>query len=177
MKKHLVLLASSLMVSGLAFAQSVDFTDDFATAVNTPVDAVTATAPAPKTGPCSQINLTDAQKAQIKDAFGSFETAKVTLQANVKLARMAYYKAISTPATDVATAQAAAGAVTDAISRAISARLGFKTQVLFQIMTADQRIPALKCEAMHRKHRRHGRKGHNKGKGKGKTQQDEESIE
>ena len=111
-------------------------------------------ASAPKTNPCSQIKLTDAQKTQIKAARANFETANAPLKAAIKTARSNYYKMAVDPKSDSALAATSSQAVTSAVTKELDARQTLKTEVLFNVLTQEQRGPFLKCQALRKKFRR-----------------------
>lgn len=158
MRRQFGILAITLLMSGLAFAEAQEaaaIDESFSASLS----GEAATVEVLKAGPCSQIKATEAQKAAMKKAFQEFQTSAKGLRASAKAAHMQYFKLVSEPKVDVATAQAAANDVATSAAHLMAARLNFKTQVLFQILTPEQRGPAMKCEMQHRKHKKH-RHGH-----------------
>lgn len=108
--------------------------------------------PMEKHGPCGKVNLSDDQKAKMKEAMFDFRESKIDLKAQVSKAKLKYQRLIANPDTDYKAAQAAAQELSDSISKMISAKQAFKTKVAFEILKPKQREPAMQCEA-HMKHR------------------------
>ena len=164
MRKQFAMLTIAFLMSAYAVAE-VQEASSLDESFSASITGEAAQVEMLKGGACSQIKATDAQKTALKAAFQQFEASKKTLEANAKTAHMNYFKLVSDAKADFATAQAAATAVSNTVSDMMAAKLAFKTQVLFQILTPEQRGPAIKCEMQHRKHRKHrgGKGGGHKG--------------
>jgi len=101
--------------------------------------------------PCGDIKLTDAQKASLKAAFVGYKKAQIQSQANLKIARIDYIMSLSDTKGTKTTAETAATAFGGAKAKISANHLGFANEILFDILTADQRKPALVC--MHHFHK------------------------
>lgn len=104
-------------------------------------------------GPCSQIKLTDAEKASLKTARANYQTANAPLKAAVKAARQGYFKMATDPKTASADALTSSQALADSMSKMQATRLQFQTEVLFNVLTQEQRKPYLQCQALRKKFR------------------------
>jgi hypothetical protein len=170
MKKFL-----SVVVMGVALVASNAFAQDAAQqSVSLPAQqGVNSFDAAMKAGPCAAVKLTDAQKAQIKTAMTNFKAANTPLLAAVKAARAAFSANVADSKADLATAQTTTAALATAQAAEQSARLTLKTEILFSVLTPDQRKPALACERLIQRrmaaHRHHH--GHHGGKPSGTQQQ------
>lgn len=133
-----------------------------------------APTPAPKANPCAQINLTEAQKAQIKAGAQNFKAAQKTLFAKVKTDREAFEKLVLDRGAALPAAQQASQNVAADMGQVIAARQAFRTEILLQVLTAEQRAPALACQKMmakmHRHHCHHHHHHHKGGHGNGNGQ-------
>ncbi len=101
-------------------------------------------------GPCGEIHLTDAQKATLKTAFLNHKKATIQSEAALKVAGLDYILALTDGAATRATADTAAGNLATAKAKIGTNHMNFGHEVLFDIISADQRTPALKC--MHQIH-------------------------
>ncbi len=179
MNKFFAILAAGLLASGVAVANNTEMSVDQIAAELAADEPTPQPAPAPTPGeqkprhenPCAKVNLDEAQKAQIKAIVMKYREAKITLDAGVKLAKFNFYKLAVDPKGDVTTAQAVTQTLSDAISKSVAAKLGMRSDILFNVLKAEQREPAIRCQKMKKHHGKHGHKHgghHGKGKGKGK---------
>lgn len=112
---------------------------------------------------CAEVKLTDEQKATLHNAGFEFKKSMVTLKGNVKIAGMTYEHTLSSGATARADGDAAAAAVNDSIAKLVAAKTAFGSSVFYDILTAEQRAPAMACLKAMKQHR-HGKHGHKHGK-------------
>lgn len=101
-------------------------------------------------GPCGEIHLTDAQKATLKTAFLNHKKASITAEAAQKVAGLDYILALTDGAATRQTADTAAGNLAASRAKIATNHMNFGHEVLFDIITVDQRKPALIC--MHQMH-------------------------
>jgi LTXXQ motif family protein len=161
MKKIFLVLSLLTLTSGLAMAdEGFLASEDSLSEMDMQVDAG---APA-KASPCAQIKLTDAQKAQIKAGAANYKKAAKVLFAKVKADKAAFEKVAVNKASTVPAAQAASQALSTDMAQVFATKQAFRAEVLFQVLTADQRAPAIACQKLmakkHRRHCRHHRRGH-----------------
>ncbi len=105
--------------------------------------------------PCSDLNLTDEQKQAIGSAFIAHKKATIQDEADFKIAQIDYIVALMDTTGDKAKADAAAAALATTTSATVSAHLGFVNELLFTVLTLEQRRPALKCMKAMKDHMKH----------------------
>jgi Spy/CpxP family protein refolding chaperone len=166
---------SMIVNDGEATTEALEANEAPAAAPNA---APTAEAPAPTNGEshrhgprplpeaCQKANVTEEQKGQIKAAFQAARREKVELKAQAQLARLDYAALISNPNATAQGASDAGNKVVETVSKLIAAKTALKTNILFNILKADQREPAVKCAKIlkHRHHGRHHGRGHGEGR-------------
>ncbi|MGE0173138.1 MAG: hypothetical protein AB7T49_10145 [Oligoflexales bacterium] len=116
-------------------------------------------------GPCAEVNLAPEQKAALKDAIFEFRKELITLKAQVKIAKLTYDHTVTDSATLRTDAETVGNQIRDGVTNVIGAKIGFKTKILYDIVTPDQRLAAYRCmKFIERLHRREiGRPGHGRG--------------
>lgn len=99
---------------------------------------------------CADIKLTDAQKQSLKTAFEGHKKAKAANLAALKTAGTDYVKSLTDTKGTKQTAETASTALGGAMAKLVTNHMGLANEILFDILTPDQRQPALVC--MHRLH-------------------------
>lgn len=116
--------------------------------------------------PCHQMNLTDTQKTAIHETLMKAKREAITTGATLKLAKMDYEALLVSTTADAAAADAASAKIMEAKTKLMNNKMAAKNNILFTILTAEQRPTAVKCmKLMHRMMRRHahGQQGHQQG--------------
>jgi len=137
MKKLLVILATSLLLNGVTYAEEK--------AEKAPETSLDTSSEAPKQHkPCEKScdrrkRLTNEQKEKLREAVFKFKENKIQLEKDIKLARLNFDKLASDPSSDAKMAKAAAQEIADHVSKMVAAKFALKTQILFQILTPEQR--------------------------------------
>lgn len=90
-------------------------------------------------------DLSEEQQSKLRAEKFKFEESKIDLEAQLKHTRLAYMQTLSDPKGDYGAAKSAARDVASAHSKLMSAKEGFKAEVAFKVLTADQRQQAAKC--------------------------------
>jgi len=112
-----------------------------------------------KSKACKDVNLTDEQKAQIKTKLTEFKEQAKTLKEDLKKAKTAYHEVLIGEESTLEDASASSGQVVEKSSALKSAHLGLKNSIFFEVATAAQRGPLLKClKSKKQGHRHHGRR-------------------
>ncbi len=101
-------------------------------------------------GACGEIKLTDAQKDSLKIAFVGHKKAQIQSDAALKIARIDYILSLTDTKGTKTTAETASTAFGAAKAKISTNHMAFANEILFDILTADQRKPALVC--MHQIH-------------------------
>lgn len=94
---------------------------------------------------CEDAKVTDDQKTKIREAVYQSETTKAQLEANLKVAFLNYGHTLADSTSTLTAAQTAEATLTDSISKMATNRIDLKNNILYNILTADQRRPALAC--------------------------------
>ncbi len=92
-----------------------------------------------------RLDLTEEQQAKMRSEKFKFQGEKIDLEAELKHAKLAYRQILSDPKSDYGAAKSAAKDVATSLTKLISAKEGFKAEVAFKILTAEQRKEAEKC--------------------------------
>lgn len=109
---------------------------------------------------CTDAAFTDDEKTKIQDAVYTSMKDQIQLQANLKIAAMTYAHTVVDKTTDLTAAQTASTALTDAITKLSDAHLALGNDILYNIVTADQRANTFKClMALHKHGGRGGKHG------------------
>jgi len=104
---------------------------------------------------CREIKPTDAQKAAIRDALVQHRRDGIALAAALKTAHLDLATTLANPSSTREQANAAATKVSEALGDVAEARSSLKLDILYNVLTTEQREPALKClHAMKPGHRR-----------------------
>jgi hypothetical protein len=104
-----------------------------------------------KPGACGEIKLTDAQTQSLKKAFIGHKKAQIQSQADLKIGGSDYLVAVMDTKGTKQAADTASTALGGAVAKMATNHMGFANEVLFDILTPDQRRPALMC--MHQFHK------------------------
>ncbi len=97
--------------------------------------------------PCAKLALTDAQIADLKKAFIALKRATIQDKADLAIAKLDYFVALSDTKSSKAVATTTSEALSTAVGAMVKAHLAFVNDVVFDILTVDQREPALGCMA------------------------------
>lgn len=104
---------------------------------------------------CTDAAITDDQKTKIKEAIFNNKRDKVQLEANLKIAFMNYAHTVMDKTSDMAAAQTASAAITDAIHKMADSHLGLGNDILYNLVTPDQRAKTFECMvALHKMHKK-----------------------
>jgi Spy/CpxP family protein refolding chaperone len=127
---------------------------------------VTGAEVAPPNGgddPCSRLNLSEDQKAKLKDMIYQYKQTQIQNAANLKKAKLVKEYTLSSPTS---TKEEGTKAQTDfmtALDAAMNAGLGLELSVIYDVLQPAQRADAVACgKIMMKKHKRGG--GHHDGK-------------
>ncbi|WP_413557773.1 hypothetical protein [Bdellovibrio sp. HCB209] len=94
---------------------------------------------------CKQVKLTEEQQVSLRDAFFDFNNAKKPLRKDVKKA-MKDMKKVFSSSTSTREDAVASQADVKAKVETLGALMGdFQLKVFFDILTAEQRDPAMRC--------------------------------
>jgi len=106
---------------------------------------------------CKDANFTEDQKAKIKDAIYQNMRDKVQLDANLKLAFMTYAHTVMDKNSMKTDGETAAAGITDAVTKLTQSHLSLSNNIMYDIVTPDQREDAFKCViALHKKYHMRG---------------------
>lgn len=92
---------------------------------------------------CHEIKLTKDQETKLFNSFLDFAKATTKLASTTKIAAIDYVKALI--ATDRTAVQKSQIIVEESVSPLVASVLTFVTDSFQDVLTADQRMPALKC--------------------------------
>ena len=108
---------------------------------------------------CTDAAITDDQKTKIKEAIFNNKRDRVQLEANLKVAFMNYAQTVMDKTSDMTAAQTTSAAITDAIHKMADSHLALGNDILYNLVTPDQRAKTFECivalHKMHRKGKRH----------------------
>lgn len=96
---------------------------------------------------CKEAAFTDDQKTKVKESVYNSLREKVQLDANLKLAMMAYAKTVLDPASDLAAAEAASGEITTAVGALVDNHMALGNDIIYNIATPEQRPKTVECLA------------------------------
>lgn len=101
---------------------------------------------------CMEVKLTDEQKAKIRPEFFANRKAVITAVSNLRLARLDFLQAVLDPASPHPDIAKMTEYVSKNVSDAAASRTSFKGKLFFNILTPEQRTPALKCLILLKRH-------------------------
>ncbi len=96
--------------------------------------------------PCAKVNPSDAQKVQLQGAFFQHRKDMVTLDANMKLAMLDFESLVHDSTADGNAADTASQKIAAALGAIAASKAALDSNVLFKIMTPEQREPAFECQ-------------------------------
>jgi|GEM_PF-5405774 len=96
---------------------------------------------------CKTINPSDDQKLALKAAFKKHIREAIALKSELKLAAMDFMDTVENQAAGLSEGQASAQVVQDKIGALIASKATLDVAILFDILTFEQREPAVKCGA------------------------------
>ena len=153
-------LAAGFTTSAMAFESYVEDDAERTKLLENEVDTLLSVfgmddgeEPAPRDeGPCSLINITEPQKTAIKDALFAFKKAAIQTEADVKLAYLGYEEAVFSDAPETTQVEESSKSFSEGIEKLVESKMNLKTNILFTILTAEQRKPADLCiKLMHKR--------------------------
>jgi Spy/CpxP family protein refolding chaperone len=141
------LLSSSLIFAVSIFAygaQASDYSNSAVLAAEPDIALV-----------CPDLVLTAAQKAELKTVKDAHKLKVVEGKSALKTARLALETAFADPAANEELIIAKQTALKSAIDTMIDARFALADQIIFKVLTKEQRLPGVTClqkvKAMHKK--------------------------
>jgi len=105
-----------------------------------------------KPGPCQQMKITEAQKASLKTAFIAHKKAQIQIEAELKTAGLDYFVALGEIPGAKGSAEKASTALSGSVGKMVNGHLAFANQIFFDILTPEQRKPALQCAKLIMEH-------------------------
>lgn len=96
---------------------------------------------------CKEAAFTDDQKTKVKESVYNSLREKVQLDANLKLAKMAYAKTVFDPASDLAAAEGASADITKAVGALVDNHMALGNDIIYNIATPEQRAKTVECIA------------------------------
>lgn len=110
---------------------------------------------------CKDANITEDQKTQIKDAIYKNMRDEVQLKANLKLAFMHYGHTVMDKNSAKTDGETSGNGIVDAITKLAQGHLALSNNILYDIVTPDQRAKTYECmmELHKKKHKRGGKHG------------------
>lgn len=97
--------------------------------------------------PCAQVKLTADQHVLLKKAFLKLKRTLIQDKADLDIAKLDYMVALSDKASTKAAATTASDTLAAAVGDITKTQFSFVNDVVFDILTNDQREPALACMA------------------------------
>jgi Spy/CpxP family protein refolding chaperone len=110
----------------------------------------------------AELNLSDAQKSEIKKLYTDSKASMKALIIAAKKSKFAFYKVLAQPESTKAQAIAAAKAMKTNIIAIKKIKNKNKMTVLFDILSPEQRVKEITCLAHKKKHGHH--RGHHHGR-------------
>ncbi len=98
--------------------------------------------------PCSQIKLTPDQNDALKKAFVAFKRASIQDKADLDIAKLDYLVTLSDTKSTKGAATTNSDALATAIADMTKSHLNFVNGIVYDVLTVDQREPALHCMAV-----------------------------
>jgi hypothetical protein len=152
----------ALALPAMAFTLSVEDFDSF--------EPQSLLRPAPGSQ-CRDLKLTDAQKAEIHQTIFVAKKKGNILEAHLKNSKMDLFKVLVNPKSLRKDAEGAMGSISTKAAPLHALKSEVKLDILFDILTAEQRVKVVHCKKMQRRRGPkngkgpHGRKGPRNGKG------------
>lgn len=106
--------------------------------------------PGPRLEGCENLKLTDAQKAQLRDAHLKFEDERIDLEAKERHARLELRKLLASKDADAKSIRKAAQTAAEAAAQIQISEEVQRTEVLLSVFKPEQREMALHCGPGHR---------------------------
>lgn len=97
--------------------------------------------------PCGQIKLTKDQHVALKKAFIAFKRASIQDKADLDIAKLDYLVTLADTASTKGAATTNSDALATAVSDMTKSHLNFVNGIVYDVLTVDQREPALQCMA------------------------------
>lgn len=97
--------------------------------------------------PCGQIKLTKDQNDALKKAFIAFKRASIQDKADLDIAKLDYMVTLADSASTKGAATTNSDALATAVSDMTKSQLNFVNGIVYDVLTVDQRQPALQCMA------------------------------
>ncbi len=97
--------------------------------------------------PCAQIKLTPDQHIGLKKAFIAFKRASIQDKADLDIAKLDYMVTLADTGSTKSLATTHSDALATAVADMTKSHLGFVNEIVYDVLTVDQREPALQCMA------------------------------
>jgi hypothetical protein len=112
-----------------------------------------------KHGPCSELELSSAQKQEMKEAHFKFAEKKIDLKAAKERAQLNFMKVVSDKDSSESDIRKAADELSVTKSKLMAVKEASHIDFLTKILKPEQREKALRCEMFmrHKKHEHHER--------------------
>jgi Spy/CpxP family protein refolding chaperone len=85
------------------------------------------------------LKLSEEQKVKMREAFFKFRENKIHIKESKELAKLNYQKIMADPSSDIKAAKAAAQELAEHISKMAAVKMGIRNEIIFQILTPEQR--------------------------------------
>jgi hypothetical protein len=136
----------SILVMMLSSAVVMAATDDISLleALTSGQDKAAAAQPDPN-DPCVKLNLTDAQKATLKDMMYQSSEKRIQERADIQKAKVTAFHTLSSPTSVKADGQSAQDAVLAAVSVMQKDMSDMTVNIIYDVLQPDQRENAILC--------------------------------
>jgi Spy/CpxP family protein refolding chaperone len=94
---------------------------------------------------CADAAITPDQHKSIMDAVYAAERERVKTQADLKLAIMDYMHTVSDEKSVAADGDKAGAMITDGVTKMVAAKVALKNNIIYTILTPEQRTKAVQC--------------------------------
>jgi Spy/CpxP family protein refolding chaperone len=139
MKKTLVILSCLFVLCGITYAEEMDGLQPNSESEKSDKHK------------CFKHRLTDSQREKMKTAYFKYKDSKIHLKENIDLARLNYQKKLADPNVTGDEVTSASEKIVESISKLMTAKFNYTKQIMFEILTEEQR----KCKFHHRAMNRH----------------------
>jgi hypothetical protein len=136
--------AATIMAPSLSIAKTVEKIEPTET-LSMAVNLADAVSDREMIKECTDMNLDETQKGQIKDAYFDFRKQKNTLEAEIKNSWMDVSKTMMSATSTKDEASAQMDTLKDNMGSLGDAKSEFELKVFYDILKPEQRAPAFKC--------------------------------